>query len=43
MLDKLLDALYSTSFDDVLVFICFVFAPAYIVGHIVIALFRTYL
>lgn len=41
MLDKLLDALYSTSFDDVLVFICFVFAPIYIVGHIVVHIARS--
>jgi hypothetical protein len=40
MLDKLLNTLYGTSFDDVLAFICFVFAPIYIVGHIVIYLFK---
>lgn len=37
LLEKLLDVLYGTSFDGVLTFICFVFAPAYIVGHIVFA------
>jgi hypothetical protein len=40
MLDKLLDTLYGTSFDDVLTFICFVFAPLYIVGHIVAFIIR---
>jgi hypothetical protein len=40
MLDKLLNALYGTTFDDVLTFICFVFAPLYIVGHIVVYLFK---
>ena len=36
MLDKILDALYGTSFDGVLTFICFVVAPLYIGGHVVL-------
>jgi hypothetical protein len=40
MLDKLLNILDSKRFEKVLHFICFVVAPTYIVGHIVIALFQ---
>lgn len=38
LLDKVLNAIEGKRFLKVLNFICFVFAPLYLIGHIVFAL-----